>query len=222
MIVGENDLASFCKSHHLDWLLTEWDYENNEVVPENICRSSNKYKIAWKCKKCGHKWKSSPNQRIRTVDGNQIHISECPMCLKEKQTSFPEQAIFYYVKTCFPDAINGDKQSVGIELDIYIPSLHTAIEYDGYAWHQNVQKDIRKIQRCIKNGISIIRVREDGCPEMEKSDFCKILHVTPNNRESLSNTISALCNTLGVSVDVNLSRDETLIMALYQKGKYEQ
>lgn len=216
-----NDVETFCKTHQLEWLLTEWDYENNEFTPDEICRSSSKYKVAWKCKKCGHQWKSTPNQRIRIVEDDQIRISECPMCLKEKQTSFPEQAVFYYVQMCFPDAINGDKQTVGMELDIYIPSLHTAIEYDGYAWHQNAQKDIRKVQRCINNGIRIIRVREDGCPEIEESDFCKILRVTPNNRESLSNTICALCDFLGIPADVNLSCDEPLIMALYQKGKYE-
>ena len=31
----------------------------------------------------------------------------------------------------------------GMELDIYIPSEKTAIEYDGYAWHNNEQSRIR-------------------------------------------------------------------------------
>ena len=31
---------------------------------------------------------------------------------------------------------------VKYEIDIYIPSLHTGIEYDGFAWHQNIKKDI--------------------------------------------------------------------------------
>ena len=54
-------------------------------------------------------------------------------------TSFEEQAIYYYIKQLFRDAVNrgiysfNDNES--IELDIYIPCLRFAIEYDGAYWH---------------------------------------------------------------------------------------
>ncbi len=50
---------------------------------------------------------------------------------QEKKTSFPEQAIFHYARKYYPDTVNGEKDAIGMELDIYIPSEKIAIEYDG-------------------------------------------------------------------------------------------
>lgn len=56
-------------------------------------------------------------------------------------SSFPEQAIYYYLKKHFPDAINGDRECLaGKELDIYIPSCKFAIEYDGQTWHKDIKR----------------------------------------------------------------------------------
>ena len=52
-----------------------------------------------------------------------------------------------------------------MEADIYIPSLSVAIEYDGYKWHQNSEKDKRKDLLLANHGILLIRIREIGCPE---------------------------------------------------------
>ena len=215
------DVESFCKENQIEWLLNEWDAEENELKPSDVSRSSGKHKVTWKCSKCGHRWKCSPNTRIRTSSDGRVTVSTCPMCLKEKQTSFPEQAVYYYVKLEFSDATNGDRDAIGMELDVYVPSLKIAIEYDGYAWHRNTEKDIRKNMLCKNNGVKIIRVREYGCPALDEDDCCKIIRVLPNNREDLSRVILEICNVLGFVADINLNRDEPLIMALYQKEKYE-
>lgn len=54
--------------------------------------------------------------------------------LIRQSTSFYEQAIFYYVRKFFPDALNryqiecaGNK----VEIDIFVPSIKVGIEYDG-------------------------------------------------------------------------------------------
>ena len=217
----QGDIDSFCKAHNLEWLLAEWDSENNELKPNEVSRSSSKHKVAWICSKCGHRWKLSPNGRIRVLSDGRINISECPLCIKEKQTSFPEQAIYYYVAQTFSDATNGDVETIGMELDIYIPSIMTAIEYDGYAWHRDIKKDIRKNALCKNNGIRLIRVRENGCPTLADDGNCMIINTIPNNREDLSRVLSDLCNVLSFTANINLNRDEPLIMALYQKQKYE-
>ena len=50
-----------------------------------------------------------------------------------------------------------------MELDIYIPSIKTAIEYDGIFWHKNNRKrEEKKYQICQKNGIKLIRIKESG------------------------------------------------------------
>ena len=53
---------------------------------------------------------------------------------------FPEQATFFYVHKLYSDAINKYKPVFlgSMELDIYIPSIHTGIEFDGANWHQSM------------------------------------------------------------------------------------
>lgn len=66
------------------------------------------------------------------------------------------------MKKRFPDAVNGDRH-LGKELDVYIPSIKTAIEYDGEYWHQNVRRDEEKNQICREHGIQLFRIRERAC-----------------------------------------------------------
>ena len=89
-------------------------------------------------------------------------------------TSFDEQTIFFYVKQIFPDAINRGKYSFveneNIELDIYIPSLHLAIEYDGAHWHKN-KSEIDNYKNFVlsKAGAYLIRIRECGLDDLENN-----------------------------------------------------
>ena len=153
VITGFNDFASQC-SH----LLEEWDFEANSTVhPHEITSRSNR-RVGWICSVCGHKWKTPI---VRRTMG-----SQCPKCNKRNHTSFPEQAIFYYIKKVFPDSINGfsDIFKTSMELDVYIPSLKTGIEYDGIQWHtdKQEQREKAKYEICQTHGIRLLRVREDG------------------------------------------------------------
>ena len=67
---GVNDLVS-----QAPYLLNEWSFEKNTILPQNICVNFNK-KVWWKCKK-GHEWQATPNQRFN------LH-SNCPYCTNHK------------------------------------------------------------------------------------------------------------------------------------------
>ena len=55
-----------------------------------------------------------------------------------------------------------------MELDIFVPSLFIAIEYDGEYWHKNkYAKDLTKNIECERNDIRLIRVREPKCKYIE-------------------------------------------------------
>lgn len=57
-------------------------------------------------------------------------------------------------------------QVVGVELDLYIPSLRIAIEYDGYQWHHNkLALDERKGEIAAALAFAWIRIREPGLPQ---------------------------------------------------------
>ena len=140
-------------------LMAEWDTEANEaegIFPDKLGSQSNTYAY-WTCK-YGHKWKAKIN--------NRYNGRGCPECRKGLQTSFPEQAVFFYVQNKFPDAINGYKDIFGngMELDIYIPSIKTGIEYDGYAWHGDnaLERERRKYDICKSKGITLIRLKENS------------------------------------------------------------
>lgn len=139
-------------------LIDEWDFKANEaagIFPDKLGSQSNTYAF-WKCK-YGHKWRAKIN--------NRYNGRGCPECSKRLKTSFPEQAVFFYLKKKFPDAINSYKDIFKnkMELDVYIPSMKVGVEYDGYAWHkdQSLEKEKTKYKICQENGVFLYRLKEN-------------------------------------------------------------
>lgn len=134
-----------------------WDWEENDKIglnPHKLTYGSNK-KANWSCSK-GHKWNSSIYQTVRR--------GRCPICYPTRKTSFREQCFYFYTKKIYPDAISGYKDIFknGMELDIYIPSIRTGIEYDGGFWHsdKNVPREEKKYTICKENDIRLFRIKE--------------------------------------------------------------
>lgn len=208
VIKGKTDLYS----KYPNIVKEYWDFEKNKVKPDEISAFSGK-KVWWKCN-VGHHWKA-------TV-ANKVNGSGCPKCNIENVNSFCEQAFYFYLKQAFPDAINGD-QHIGMELDIYLPSIKTGIEYDGEAWHKSKRKtkiDQRKNLLCIKEGIKLLRVRE---PKLSPISNCIIFTRKDSSTEaSLDEVISKVLNYLKVnSVNVNTLRDGSKILAQFAQKKYK-
>ena len=192
----------------------EWDYERNgDLRPEDISAKSS-ITVWWKCSE-GHEWRATVGNRTHNNSG-------CPRCSIENVNSFCEQAVFYYIKKAFPDAINSD-QHLGIELDIFIPSIMTAVEYDGEAWHnsENREKnDNKKNSICAKAGIKLIRIRE---PRLSQIDNCVVItRDDSTSSKSLNKTIRILLAILGVSeLDVDTDLDSGFILEQYATKKHE-
>ena len=206
VVKGKNDLLSRYPSVVREW----WDYEKNTVEPDEISIASSK-KIWWICKE-GHSWKAKVANKVRG--------SGCPKCNVEKVNSFCEQSVFYYIKQAFADAVNGDNH-IGMELDVYIPSLRVAIEYDGEAWHNTQKKyvfDQRKNELCKNNGIKIIRIRE---PKLEPIDNCiNIVRDDSTSNQSLDLAITKVLGIIGINdVEVDTERDTTSILEQYATKK---
>lgn len=208
---GVNDLETWCKQNNREVLLDEWDYEKNTLVPTEITMGSNK-KIWWKCSKCEFEWQAVVN--------NRINGRGCPKCAKETHTSFPEQAIYFYIKQIFPDAINTDNH-VGIELDIYIPSKKIAIEYDGEHFHNSSKKteiDNKKNKLCKDKDITLIRVRE---PKLDDIDGCIVFkRINSTRYNDLNDVISNIFKYLGIeNYDIDINRDTSKILEQYVTKK---
>lgn len=127
-------------------------------------------------------------------------------------TSFGEQVILYYVSLAFPTAMNRYRE-FGFELDIYIPEIKTAIEYDGSYWHRNKQKrDNNRDKECKDLGIKLFRFRENG---LAKTKYATCFLIEEDFEQTLK---EALPQILGLfSPDIDIERDRTKIMRNWKK-----
>lgn len=207
VIRGVNDLETLEPD-----ISKEWDYSRNEKQPYEFTRSSGAM-VYWKCTRCGHSWPARINNRTS-------HHTGCPNCSTSKQTSFPEQALFYYIKQLYPNASNRIRLKDRLTLDIFVSEIRLAIEYNGYAWHNNSEqrkRDARKRTLCEESDIRLITVSEE--PEPCKIVFeNNIIHYYRDKNES--NLNCALCILLSnvlqeEDVDIDVVRDKMQILGLY-------
>lgn len=201
ILPGFNDLAT---TNPL--LAFEWNIEKNrDLSPTSVTAGSGK-KAWWVCSICGHEWQAEISSRNKGRG--------CPRCATAYDTSFPEQAIFYYIKKYFDDAENGNRE-LGIELDIYIPSIKTAIEYDGYTWHvDKIEKDNEKDRLCTDAGIELIRVREKGLGKTITA--FNIIRKDNYSVTDLEQSINVIIDKLGVrDCFVDIKKDRNAIITTY-------
>lgn len=216
--IGVNDLKSQNPK-----LSEEFDNKKNiGITPETITVNSGR-KVWWICP-LGHSYQAEVRGRNRG--------SNCPICNKRFASSFPEQALFYYIKKAFPDAINKytDVFNNAMELDIYIPSIKTGIEYDGGFWHnteESHQRELKKYKVCKKNNIILIRIKE------KTKNLCKdtadSIYIIENNssKNMLERHIYHILSLIDIDsnkffdnknkpifynkVDINIERDKSEI-----------
>ncbi len=161
VLQGYNDLMT---TH--PHIALEWDFEKNDKLsPTMVSYGCNK-KAYWKCPMCGHSYLS---QICKRTSGR-----NCPMCAKENKISNAELRVYYYIKKYFSDTISSYKnEDKGLsEIDVFIPSLHVGIEYDGGLYHQDVERDKKKDEICDSLGIKLIRIREPECPQYQSNCIC--------------------------------------------------
>ncbi|TLU81457.1 MAG: hypothetical protein FDX21_11545, partial [Chlorobium sp.] len=206
VVEGVNDLGT---THQL--LANEWHpTKNGDLTPKNVTHGSGK-KVLWLCP-LGHDY---PATILHRTSG-----TNCPICNSGRQTSFAEQATFFYIKKLYPDAISRYKSSFlgRMELDIFIPSIRYAIEYDGEAWHKKdtIKREQLKYSKCQEKGIKLIRLREKF-PELGSIvadyQFGTNKLYEPKNLEHIIKEILRRINFSNTwltkcPIDVNIERDK--------------
>jgi ribosomal protein S18 len=142
----ENQGCPFCKgnrvsvTNRLDLIAPDiarqFDLEKNKPhKPENFTVGSNK-QVWWKCDNSEHRgWKAPIAARMRQAIG-------CYICNQETRFA-SESRLFDIVKELFPNyiierAIRPDFLE-GLEIDIYLPQLKLAIEYQGKQHYEVVE-----------------------------------------------------------------------------------
>lgn len=153
---GVNDLASHEKFAPI---ARQW-HPDNILTPEEVSYSS-KSIAKWQCEIYNnHVWDAVIYSRTRD------NASGCPFCATINKSSKAEQEIFDILTLL---GINAQRNIRGVipgELDIYIPSLNYAIEFNGLYWHSEAIRPDKnyhanKLQACKAKGITLYTVWED-------------------------------------------------------------
>jgi len=152
-IKGENDLETLNPRLASEWHPTK----NGDLTPDKV-KPFSTYKVWWVCSK-GHEWQATIVNRNKGRG--------CPICSNYRRVSIPEKIIYYYVDKYYDDVIANYKNPkfYNMEFDILIKSLNVAIEYDGAAWHKNIERDKMKDDIAGKLNIKLLRIREQGLPK---------------------------------------------------------
>lgn len=132
------------------------------------------------------------------------------------KSSFPEQAVLYYIKKHFPSATKYKSKQIS-EIDIFIPDLRVGIEYDGPAHIRTKKRDIEKSNACAEEGIKLIRIRDYQCPIINDNSYKIILK--NDSFEALDEGILVLLKYLNITdAVVNIKKDYAVISDNYVKS----
>ena len=210
VLQGTNDLETLFPK-----IAQEWDMQKNDLTPSEVLSGTHK-KYWWICP-FGHSYQASPENRTNA------NGTGCPICAKEQQSSFPEQALFFYIRQQFTDTENR-AILFGKEIDIYIPNIKIGIEYDGYRWHSknNRDKELEKDHFFAMKGIKIIRVKEYRRKE-EIQQLPDIIWI--NERDNQYDNIEYILNEISKTFKyspiyrIDLDHDNIAIMDMYISSK---
>jgi len=85
-----------------------------------------------------------------------------------------ELDILNFIKENYDGKIIGSDRTVldGLELDIYLPDLNIAFEFDGIYWHNEINKPdkkyhLNKTNKCLEKNIQLVHIFEDEWIERE-------------------------------------------------------
>jgi len=223
-------VQSNCLSTTHPDLAAQWhSTKNGQLTPDQIGAGSNK-QVWWKCHRGeDHEWLVKPTSRV-------TFGSQCPFCTLTPQSK-QELTITFELITLFPD-INPRGFKTRVEgklwsIDIYIPTLHLGVEFDGSYWHKNKRAlDKLKTKKLTSKGFNILRVREEPLKKISDSD---IISKQPFNAKEITNNIlTHIMNSFGLEdvlvkkIKAYISKkklqnekglDEYIEMILNQKAK---
>ena len=166
-----------------------WDFERNQTNPKDVPITSEE--SFW--------WKGF-------YDSFQMPIQY--LLRKVSGTSFPEQAICFYLKENniqIKNRYSVEFENKKYEIDIFLPEFNVGIEYDGVFWHSKKQKvDLNKNKAIESKGIHFIRIREDGLRPTKIKNGTEIVMTGVSSNAALANAINSLFSYLEMHFEVKL------------------
>ena len=168
------------------------------------------------------------NMAITYEEWCKVNKNMVPL-VRSLKSSIPEQYIGFYLFETFGNEIEYQKQFEWLgkhSLDIYIPSLQLAIEYDGVYFHKNKSStDNQKTSWCRSHGIYLIHIQEMQETQNKSRKRNVVSYYYDKNYKNIDVAIRDLCELINkkygtaIQMDVDLNRDEEEII-VYIQNKY--
>lgn len=198
MISGFNDLATLRPE-----LLKEWDYEKNDrlqIFPDKITEAST-YEAWWKCKKCGHEWKSRVEYRTSANRGCACCAGKVAIGANSIDSGYPEIAAEWD---------HAENSKLGIFLDTTPAGSHKIVNWI-------CSKCDKKWRAAVES-----RTRGTGCPHCSA-------YGTSYSEQFIYSVIKQIFNkakhryktTNGIEYDIAIPELNTLIEYNGYTHKYE-
>ncbi len=155
------------------------------------------------------------------------NYTPCINCLpKPTGTSFHENDIAEYIKSLGVDIKRNVRDIIPPrELDILIPELNIAIEFNGLYFHSELYKDslyhYSKTNDCIKKGIHLIHIYEDDwCNKQDivKSRICNLLNIS--TRIYARKCVVKSVNSLDCNLFLDANHIQGKCRSMYRYGLY--
>lgn len=208
---GFNDLATTNPELAMEWHPTK----NGGLKPKDITAGSSRLKVWWQCP-VGHSYQATAASR-RNGAG-------CPECDKESKTSFPEQALLYYLGQ-LTTAESRHQYAGKTEVDIYLPEINAAVEYDGHYWHSRKAakvSEMKKDRAMAEDGIRLVHVKEVKRGDAVPPSTANVIYCEySSNGKFIEKMFNELAQLLGFAVeeiskaDVDIARDRAKIYSQY-------
>ena len=145
-----------------------------------------------------------------------FHINQ----LNKQETPRLQNEILEYVYSIYNDLVKSNYRIVlhPSELDIYLPKIKLAIEFNGLYWHSNIYREFNyhqnKALKCLEKGINLIHIYEDEWLK-NKQYIQNLIFDRINNKSKLLQDIQnyKLSNKM-----IILSLDKDDIISYLQEG----
>jgi len=165
------------------------------------------------------------NMSITYEEWSKINTNIVPL-VRSLKSSLPEQYIGFYLHKAFGDEVEYQKQFDWLgrrSLDIYIPSLQLAIEYDGEYYHRHTSStDNQKTSLCRSHDIYLIHIQEMKATQEKSRKRNVVSYYYEKNYKNIDIAIPSLCGLINkkydttIQIDVDLNRDNTEIISYVQ------
>jgi len=159
------------------------------------------------CDKCNNNFEIKRNLFYNRKQQNTIMCTICNTI--GNHTSGLEILLYEFIKENYNKKIVQNTRSIisPLELDIYLPELKLAFEFNGLFWHNEITKDknyhLSKTEECEKQGIQLIHIYEDDW--LYKQDIIKSMIL--NKLNQTTNKIFARKTTIKEIDDNKLVRE---------------